>query len=136
MVTRRKTWVYVPPKPKKPQVPENLKNLVDEKAKQLVETVLKPEHVKPPPEGSDSSYLVDLYTKWYRSYFYFCGKRHCPAPNCITEFYEQKFARMEYVGNDKFNLAYMRHTGQWWETFTGMDLDECLDTVRKTISFF
>ena len=136
MVARQKTWVYAPPKPKKPQVSENLKDLVEGKARLLVETVLKPEHVKPPPEGNDSSYLVDIYTKWHGSYFYFYGKRHCRASNCITEFFEQKFARMEYIGDDKFNLAYMRHTGQWWETFTEMDLDECLDTVQKTIFFF
>ncbi len=103
MVKRRKTWVFAPPKPKKPQVPEDLKKLVDEKARQLVETVLKPEFVKPPPEGNDSSYLIDIYTEWYRSYFYFCGKSRCPAPNCIREFYDQKFARMEYVGEGKFN---------------------------------
>lgn len=136
MAIQRKTWIYNPPKPKKPKIPEDLKNLVDEKAKQLVETVLKPEFVKPPIEGSDSSYLVDIYTEWYRSYFYFCGKSRCPAPNCIREFYERKFARLEYVGDNKFNFAYMRHTEQWWETRKERDLDECLEAVEKTIFFF
>jgi hypothetical protein len=36
---------------------------------------------------------------------------------------------MEYVGDNRFNLAYMRHTGQWWEVFQGLTLDECLKTI-------
>ena len=135
MARQKKTWVYSPPKPKKPKIPDALKKLVDEKASQLVETVLKPEYVKPPPEN-DSSYIVDIYTSWYRSYFYFCTKSHCRAPNCIKEFFDNKHARMEYVGDDKFNLAYMRHTEQWHETHTDLDLDECLELVGTTIYFY
>ncbi|MBF0584310.1 MAG: hypothetical protein HQL80_08760 [Magnetococcales bacterium] len=136
MVARQKTWVYAPKKQKKPVVPEDLKDFAEEKARLLVDNVLKPEYVKPPEEGDTSSYLVDIFTKWYRNYLYFCGMRHCRAPNCITEFYEQKFARMEYVGDGRFNLAYMRHTEQWWETHVGVDLDECLNEVQKNIFFY
>lgn len=31
---------------------------------------------------------------------------------------------MEYVGDNKFNLSYMRHTEQWWELYEGLLLDE------------
>lgn len=136
MAKRQKTEFIGPPKPKKSQIPESLKKLVEEQAQHLVDTVLKPEYVKPPPEGNDFTYLVDIYIKWHRSYFYFCVKHRCPSPNCITEFFDDKIARIEHVGDSKFNLAYIRHTGKWWETYTNLDLDECLQAVAGSITFF
>jgi hypothetical protein len=44
-----KRSIYSPPKPPKAKVPEAVKAAVEAKAKELVETVLKPKFVKPPP---------------------------------------------------------------------------------------
>jgi len=41
-----------------------------------------------------------------------------------------RFARLEYAGDEKFNMAYMRHTGQWWEIFQELTLDECIEEIR------
>src|SRR5574341_400434 len=135
MKRRQKVWVYSPPKPPKPKVPENVKIEVETKAKELVESFLKPNHIKPPPKDESFSYIVDIYAKWYRSYFYFCSKYCCPAPNCITPFFEDRFARMEYAGNSRFNLSYMRHTGQWWEIYKDLSIDECLAYIKEGIHF-
>ncbi len=40
----------------------------------------------------------------------------------ISGFFEARFARLEYAGNEKFNMAYKRHTGQWWEIFQDFTL--------------
>jgi hypothetical protein len=37
---------------------------------------------------------------------------------------------MEYVGDGKFHLAYMRHTGKWCEVYRGLTVDECLERIR------
>ena len=37
---------------------------------------------------------------------------------------------MEYAGDDKINLAYMRHTGQWWEILQELTLDECIEEIK------
>ena len=131
MAKRQKRWVHSPSKPPKPKVPENVKSGVKKKAEALVETVLKPKHIKPPPEDVRFNYVVDIYTKWYRSYFYFCAKYHCPGPTAISPYFEDKFARLEYVGNDRFNLSFMRHTGQWIELHTGLTVDQCLAAIRN-----
>ena len=78
---------------------------------------------------------MDIFTKWYRNYFYFCAKYHNPGPNAISPFFETKFARMEYVAEDQFNLSYMRHTGQWWELFSGLSLNECIETIEDMPHF-
>jgi hypothetical protein len=71
-----------------------------------------------------------MYGKWYHRYFYFCATYCVPGPNATVPSFEAKFARMEYAGNNRFHLAFMRHTGQWVEMYTGLSLDECLAAIR------
>jgi hypothetical protein len=42
--------MYSPPRPKKPKAPETVKAAVSQKAQQLINEHLQPEHVKPPPK--------------------------------------------------------------------------------------
>ena len=131
MAKKQKTWVYGPSPQPKPKAPEDIKREVETKANALVEAVLKPTYVKPPPEDDRSNYIVDIYTKWYRNYFYFCAKYCVPGPNAIAPFFEAKFARMEYAGHAQFNLSYMRYTEEWWEVYPGFSIDECLQAIEK-----
>ena len=135
MANRQKRWVYSPLRGPKPKVTDAGKDEVEAKAGALIETALKPNHIKPPPEDARFNYVVDIYTKWYRNYFYLCAKYRCPGPYAITPLFEAKFARLEYVGNDRYNLSYMRHTEQWWELYTDLSIDECLATIRDEPHF-
>ena len=130
-----KAWVYSPAPPPKPTVPAAIKAELEARARELVESELKPKNIKPPPEDQSFNYIVDIYTKWYRSYFYFCAKYACPGPNAISPFFEAKFARMEYAGEGEFNLSFMRHTGQWVELYQGLSIDECLTNIRDDAFF-
>jgi len=97
----------------------------------FVESFLKPEFIKPPPRDHQWNYAVDIFTKWHQRYLYFCSKWRSPAPNAISEFFEVRFARLEYAGDDKYNVAYMRHTGQWWEIFQELTLDQCIEEIKE-----
>ncbi len=130
-----KRWVYSPKSAPKTKIPEALKRTVTERCNALVETVLKPKAVQPSPENNDFNYIVDLSTKWYGSYFYFYATYRCPGPNCISEFFEIKFARLEYAGGDRFHLAYMRYTDQWQEIFRDQTLDDCLGSIENDPMF-
>lgn len=123
--------MFSPPKPSKPKVPAALKSEVEKSAQELIEKVLKPEHIKPPRKGFQFNYVVDIFTKWHQSYFYFCAKYCSPGPNAISPDFETKFARMEYVGGRRFNLSFMRHTGEWIELYPNLSLDECLATIQE-----
>lgn len=61
---------------------------------------------------------MDISTKWLGSKCFFISTYACPGPNAIAPTFEQKFARMEFVGNGRFSLSYMRHTEQWVQSFT------------------
>lgn len=135
MAKSRKRWVYSPPKPARPPIPDALKAELDAKAQPLVEE-LKARFIQPPPDDPRFNYLIDIWTRWYRGYFYFCGTYASPGPNALSPTFEVRFARMEYAGNGHFNLAYMRHTGQWAEVFTDLPLDEALATLGTEPYFF
>jgi hypothetical protein len=131
MKSGQKMWAFCPQKSPKPKVPEDVKLEVETKAKELVESFLKPEYITPPPEEMRFNYVVDIYTKWYRSSFYFCATYACPDPQATSPSFETKFARMEYVGDGLFNLSYMRHTEKWFEIFRDLSIDECLETIKN-----
>lgn len=129
----KKAWVYAPD----PQsVPDKLKAELERKANERIETVLMPKYVKPPPKNPQFNYVEDIYVKWHQNrFFYFCARYRCPVPNAKSPTFEAKFARMAHDGSGQFNLSYMRHTGQWWELFTDLTVDECLVAIRDEPHF-
>lgn len=135
MSKSKKRWVYSPPKPAKPSILPHLKEDIEQKSQQLITSFLKPTYIQPPPPDAKFNYRTDIWTKWYRGYFYFCATYAVPGPNALVPSFEARFARMEYIGNERFNLAYMRHTGQWGEIFTDLSVDECLDRIKHEPHF-
>lgn len=137
MTKKRKMWVFSPQKPVAPKMLPSLKAGIQQKADQLVETVLKPRYIQvpPAPDQFQHNYISDLYTKWYRHYFYFCAKYSIPNPDALMPFFEVKFARLEYTGMARFRLSFMRHTGEWSEVYAGLTLEECLVAIT-TDPFF
>ena len=140
MARRKKMWVYSPPRKRKPthKVPEALKDELEQKAEQIIEDKFKPQRLEldAGAEERDFNYIVDIYTKWWRNYFYFCCKYRCPSPRAISEYFESRFTRMEYVGGGQFNLSYMRHTEQWQQVYENLTLEEALKTIEEEVLFW
>src|SRR5262249_215661 len=111
MAKPREPWNIRPAK-KRPSAPASLKAEVETKATDLIENVLKPKYVLPPKTGERFNYITDIEAKWYRGYFYFLSTYACPGPNALSPTFESKFARMEYLGDRKFALYFMRYTGK------------------------
>ena len=135
MAKRKKMWIFGSSKLSKPKVPDAVKSNVTSVANNLIEAVLKPKYVRPPSGNENYNYILDIYSKWYCNYFYFCAKYACPGANAISPYFETKFARLEYISKESFNLSYMRHTGTWWELYTALSLDECLAVIRDEPHF-
>ena len=129
MAKSKKQWVWVKAKPSK--VPDALKRELSVKANALIEEYIRSEHVKPPPKNPRFNYIEDIFTKWRGRNFYFMAKYASPAPNRISPFFEVGFARLEFIGDNRFDLAYFRYTEKWWPVFSGLTVDEALDLVRS-----
>jgi hypothetical protein len=130
-----KVWIPKPKKKFSPKVPELIKAQIKARADTLIEKVLKPKYIEPPPKTSDFNYLIDIFTKWYGTYFYFCSRYNCPSPRALSPSFEDNFARLEYGGPDVFNLAFKRHTGQWVEIYFELSLEECLHEIEEGVHF-
>ena len=131
--TRGWTWVYDPAgafrQSGKP-VPLDIRQEVERRAQELIASTLKPRYLQPPPKQADLNSLVDISSKWRGPYFYFCSQYCSPGPRALSPFFESRFARLQYAGDERFNLAYFRHTGQWWEIMQLLSLEECLSEIE------
>jgi len=130
MAKQRKAWMPTPGKTPKASLSGTLKDEVDTKAKELVETVLKPKFVQPPPANAQFNYITDITTKWLGSKCYLVSVYACPGSNAISPTLETNFARMEYVGDGKFALSFMRHTEQWVQLHVRLSVDECMKAIQ------
>lgn len=113
------------------RVPQSVKDKVMGKANELIEVKLKPENVQPPPKKPRFNYIVDIYSKWHPSFFYLCAKYACLGPRAISPHFELKFARLRYMRNGRFNVAFMRHTNQWCEIYSDLTLEEALEAISN-----
>ncbi len=130
MAKPRKPQPFSPGKKTRTAIPGTLKDEVDTKARELIETVLKPKHVQPPPTGHELNYITDITTRWLGSKCFFVSIYACPGPHAISPTFETKFARIEYVGNARFALSFMRHTEQWVEMYASLTVDGCLKAIK------
>jgi hypothetical protein len=112
MAKQKNTWAYSHPRQLKPKAPSTLKAEVQTQANQLVESDLKPKHIKPPVGNEQYNYLVDIYTKWHGNYFYFCAKYCSPGSYAISPFFETRFARLAYIGDSRFGLKNLQCSTQ------------------------
>src|SRR3954469_1697186 len=103
---------------------------VEAKVQELIDKELKPKHVKPPPEDARFNYITDITLKWHGTTLFLVAVYACPGPNAISPSFEARFARLRPAASGKFDLSFMRHTGQWVELFQGQTLDECLHEIR------
>jgi hypothetical protein len=60
MAKRRKAWMIRPAKKPKSPLPDSLKAEVEAKAAALIENVLKPKHVLPPPKDERFNYIRSI----------------------------------------------------------------------------
>ena len=126
----RNPWNISPAK-KRASVSTSMKAEVEEKVRDMIENVLKPKHVLPPKKGEQFNYISDIGAKWYRNHFYFFSIYTCPSPNALTPTFEAMIASLEPLGNDKFALNAMRHTGkEWVGVLDSLSVDECMNAIR------
>ena len=112
-----------------PAIPASVKADVTRQAQELVDTVLTPRYVREPSTYPQWNDIVGLSTRWYRSSLYFCATYCYPDPNALSPSFEQRFARMEFAGDHRFHLAFMRHIGALVVLYHDLSLEGCLAAI-------
>jgi hypothetical protein len=130
MARQCKAWMITPKKASKPTVPDSIKVELEAKAAKLIEAVLKPKHIQPPPAREQFNYVTDIGAKWHSNSFYFISTYTCPGPNAISPTFESKFAPMEYLGDGRFAPCFMRHTGEWVGIYDALSVDQSMKAIQ------
>ena len=130
-----KGWVFVGNTPagrtKKPT------EAVKQKVNILMEPFIKKlneECIHPIPEPQEWNHRINIYGKWYRNFYYLYETFKCPPDKGYRkEKFDVGLVRMRYVGNEKFDLAYFRHTGEWWDLPQSQDLtvEEAMKAIEN-----
>ena len=118
-------WVYVGARAgNKPSDEE--KEAITAACERFIEDVLKPRFL-PEIRPTEFNYCVEIFGKWHGNKYRFLQRFRNDRPDRYIESeFISPFARLEYVGRDRFDLSYFRHTEQWWPVDRGLTLDEAL----------
>jgi hypothetical protein len=130
MAGKRKPWDIQPSRISASSIPDALKKEVVAKAEVLITEVLKPKYVVAVQDDQQFNYIADITAKWFRQFFYFTSTYACPHPDAAEPSFEQKFAKMEYIGDGKFALYFMRYTGEWVGIHDSMSVDESMEAIQ------
>jgi hypothetical protein len=133
LMAQRKKYEWVLEKPKVKPATTDQKIIIEEKCQLLIDDFKKRFTQEP---NTDYGYITDIYGKWYRHYFYFCQLMKYDNPNFIAKEVEHKFARLERITDNTYNLSYFRHTGQWWQVFEEQSLESCLESIKTNPIFY
>ena len=119
----RGQWVHVGGKAKPS---DGEKRAITAACERFIDDVLKPRFL-PEIRPTEFNYCVDIFGKWHGHTYRFLQRFRNDRPDRYTEpAFTAPFARLEYVGRDRFDLSYFRHTERWWPVDHGVTLDEAL----------
>jgi hypothetical protein len=123
---------------KRPKIPEYTKAALEKGVQEFIAAKFRP-HIGLNADSARQhgfNYVVDVYTQWRGNFFYIMSKYCRPREGSDDEFFEVRSMRMEFVGSNRFHLAYMRHTGKWWVVYRALPMKQCLDEIKGNELFW
>jgi len=119
-------------------VPELVKHTLAHRVENLIEERFRRNLPRQAEMGKELgfAYVAAIYTKWRGRYFYIIARYRNPRENAEKEYFEVRTTRLEYIGQQRFALAYLRHTGKWQEVYPSLSLNECLRAIETEQLFW
>jgi len=119
----------------KPSVDEQKAKTL-ERVQTFMDEVLKPYYIRPVDADNDKyPYTVDLTVEWRKNTLYFTKHMHDPRPSTSKGEDQSSivydYARISRVGQNRYNVAYKRHTGKYFILYYDLDLEACLEALNN-----
>jgi hypothetical protein len=95
----------------------------------LISDFMKPRFL-PEIRPTQFNYPVDILGKWRGAQYRFIQRYRSGFPDNLGEEFDAPFARLDWIIRDRFDLQWHRHTGQWWRLYSGLTLDEAVQTIK------
>jgi hypothetical protein len=96
----------------------------------FIATVLVPRFLPEIRRHPEFNTPIDLHGAWRGSAYRFLQTWQTSGRHGPVERFEVPFARLTYLGRDRFDLDWHRHTGQWWPLRRGLALEEALAEIE------
>ena len=97
----------------------------------FIEDVLIPRFLPEVRPTEAFNYPIGIFGKWHGGKYRFIQRFRSDRPeNKLDPEFDSPFARIEFVSEDRFDLSYFRHTGQWWTVYRGVSLAEALSLLE------
>lgn len=77
------------------------------------------------------NYPIDILGKWHGSRYRFIQRYRSGFPGNFGEEFDHPFVRLDWVGRDRFDIQWHRHTGAWHRLYRGLSLAEALSTIQS-----
>jgi hypothetical protein len=126
---RNRTWLPKKEKsPPRPKVSSEIKFSVEEQAAAVVASLKK--RCCKGQRHENLNWCVDILVRWHRDALYFVALMQTPHGRPPT--FQVNVARMEHVGNGKFNVAVPMRRG-WNTVDRKLSPEECLEKIGELI---
>lgn len=128
-MARQKVWMKLPERPIPSTISPKEKASIIAACDCLIADVLKPRFL-PDIRPSEWNYCIDIHGKWAAGRYRFIQRyRVGSGENAGVEF-DAPFALLSRMGVDRFDIDWMRHTGQWWKLHRNLSLGDALHTLE------
>jgi hypothetical protein len=80
---------------------------------------------------SDFNYPISISGRWHGKSYRFVTRYRSGFPENLGEEFDSPFARIEFVGPDRFDLGWFRHTGKWHTLERSITLARALGEISR-----
>ena len=100
---------------------------------QFIAGKLRPRFL-PEVRPSQFNYPIEIFGKWRGSKYSFITRYRSGWPDNAGEEFDAPFTRLDHLDDCltgiRFDVLWLRHTGQWWRSHSSVTLDEALRLIE------
>jgi len=122
-----KIWMATPPRATKPDEIEQ--QTIIAACEALIAKVFKPRFL-PEIKPTKWNYKIEIHGDWRAGRYRFMARYRSGFESNRGEEFDAPFARLDRMGPDRFDIQWMRHTGQWWRLHTGVTLAQAMHILE------
>jgi hypothetical protein len=79
---------------------------------------------------TEYNYPVDILGKWHGPEYRFAHRYRSGFADRLTEEFDAPFTRLDWMGRDRFDVQWHRHTRQWFCIYRNLSLIEALNAIK------
>ena len=126
----KKRWTKTTPRRRPAPVDEAEKQAIVAACDAFISDVLKPRFL-PEVRPTEWNYAVDIRGALAAGRYRFIQRYRSGGEDNLGEEFDAPFARIDRMGPDRFDIYWMRHTGEWWPLHAGVTLAEALRLLES-----